>query len=45
MSLTDAQRTGLSEVMDALEGLTFRAEYKYDGERIQIHKLADGDVR
>eukprot|EP01054_Gregarina_sp_Poly1_P001312 Gregarina_sp_Poly_1__1311@NODE_1322_length_4393_cov_114_695562_g891_i0_p1_GENE_NODE_1322_length_4393_cov_114_695562_g891_i0NODE_1322_length_4393_cov_114_695562_g891_i0_p1_ORF_typecomplete_len644_score99_68DNA_ligase_A_M/PF01068_21/6_6e56DNA_ligase_A_N/PF04675_14/1_4e30DNA_ligase_A_N/PF04675_14/2_2e03RNA_ligase/PF09414_10/7_2e05mRNA_cap_enzyme/PF01331_19/0_00064_NODE_1322_length_4393_cov_114_695562_g891_i02272158 len=36
---------GLGEILDAMDGLQFIAEYKYDGERIQIHKCNDGDVR
>lgn len=35
---------GLADVLEAMEGQTFVAEYKYDGERIQIHKLEDGNV-
>eukprot|EP01053_Blabericola_migrator_P000467 Blabericola_migrator_1__466@NODE_1112_length_5403_cov_99_872939_g711_i1_p1_GENE_NODE_1112_length_5403_cov_99_872939_g711_i1NODE_1112_length_5403_cov_99_872939_g711_i1_p1_ORF_typecomplete_len842_score178_39DNA_ligase_A_M/PF01068_21/4e58DNA_ligase_A_N/PF04675_14/4_2e33DNA_ligase_A_N/PF04675_14/4_9e03DNA_ligase_A_C/PF04679_15/7_2e29RNA_ligase/PF09414_10/0_0016mRNA_cap_enzyme/PF01331_19/0_008_NODE_1112_length_5403_cov_99_872939_g711_i1152540 len=35
---------GLGEVLDAMEGNSFIAEYKYDGERVQIHKLDDGTV-
>lgn len=36
---------GLSDVLEAMSGCAFRAEYKYDGERIQIHKLASGEVQ
>lgn len=34
----------LSEVLDAMAGEEFQAEYKYDGERVQIHKLKNGVV-
>lgn len=32
----------LSQVLDRFEGLAFTCEYKYDGERAQIHCLEDG---
>ncbi|OZJ05348.1 hypothetical protein BZG36_01579 [Bifiguratus adelaidae] len=32
----------LTEVLDRFEGHTFSCEFKYDGERAQIHRLADG---
>ncbi|RUS28515.1 hypothetical protein BC938DRAFT_481791, partial [Jimgerdemannia flammicorona] len=32
----------LSEILDRFEGHTFTCEYKYDGERAQIHRLEDG---
>ncbi|RUS21673.1 DNA ligase [Endogone sp. FLAS-F59071] len=32
----------LSEILDRFEGHTFTCEYKYDGERAQIHLLEDG---
>ncbi|KAG1465041.1 hypothetical protein G6F46_002776 [Rhizopus delemar] len=34
----------LTEVLDRFEGQTFTCEFKYDGERAQIHKLADGSI-
>ncbi|KZV87084.1 hypothetical protein EXIGLDRAFT_697865 [Exidia glandulosa HHB12029] len=35
----------ISEVLDRFEGKRFTCEYKYDGERAQVHRLADGSVR
>ncbi|KAJ1910632.1 ATP-dependent DNA ligase Cdc17, partial [Tieghemiomyces parasiticus] len=32
----------ISEVLDRFEGHTFTCEYKYDGERAQLHRLPDG---
>ena len=34
----------ISEVLTRLEGKKFTCEYKYDGERAQIHRLVDGSV-
>ncbi|KAF8481925.1 hypothetical protein DFH94DRAFT_414559 [Russula ochroleuca] len=34
----------IGEVLDRFEGKRFTCEYKYDGERAQVHKLADGTV-
>ncbi|GJP63209.1 hypothetical protein CLOP_g20272 [Closterium sp. NIES-67] len=36
---------GISEILDKLQGLTFTCEYKYDGERTQVHGLEDGSVQ
>lgn len=33
----------LSQVLDRFENLAFTCEYKYDGERAQIHRLASGE--
>ena len=35
----------ISEVLDRFENQEFTCEYKYDGERAQIHLLPDGSVR
>ncbi|KAL4243404.1 DNA ligase [Abortiporus biennis] len=32
----------IGEVLDRFEGKRFTCEYKYDGERAQVHKLEDG---
>ncbi|KAI9146124.1 hypothetical protein BKA69DRAFT_1153542 [Paraphysoderma sedebokerense] len=32
----------ITEVLDRFEGKTFTCEYKYDGERAQVHKLENG---
>ncbi|SJX65909.1 probable CDC9-DNA ligase I [Sporisorium reilianum f. sp. reilianum] len=34
----------ISEVLDRFEGKPFTCEYKYDGERAQVHLLADGTL-
>ena len=34
----------IGEVLDRFEGKRFTCEYKYDGERAQVHKLPDGTV-
>ncbi|QLG73425.1 hypothetical protein HG535_0E05090 [Zygotorulaspora mrakii] len=35
----------ISEVLDRFQGHTFTSEYKYDGERAQVHLLEDGTMR
>lgn len=35
----------ITQVLDRFEGVPFTCEYKYDGERAQIHRLADGTVK
>ncbi|KAJ3750439.1 hypothetical protein DFH05DRAFT_78706 [Lentinula detonsa] len=34
----------IGEVLDRFEGKRFTCEYKYDGERAQVHKLPNGSV-
>lgn len=34
----------VSEIIDKFQGLEFTCEYKYDGERAQIHYMEDGSV-
>lgn len=34
----------IGEVLDRFENKKFTCEYKYDGERAQVHKLEDGAV-
>lgn len=36
---------GVAEILDRLEGKPFTCEYKYDGERAQVHALPNGTVR
>ena len=35
----------ISEVLDRFEGKKFTCEYKYDGERAQVHYLPDKSLR
>jgi DNA ligase 1 len=35
----------IQEVLSRLNGLKFTCEYKYDGERAQVHKTADGKLK
>lgn len=35
----------ITEVLDRFEGRKFTCEYKYDGERAQVHFLEDGSIR
>lgn len=35
----------ITEVLDRFQGQTFTSEYKYDGERAQVHLLEDGSMR
>ncbi|ORX40585.1 DNA ligase [Kockovaella imperatae] len=34
----------ISEVLDRFEGKEFTCEYKYDGERAQVHRLENGEI-
>jgi DNA ligase-1 len=36
---------GITEVLDRFSGMSFTSEFKYDGERAQIHRLPDGTIR
>ncbi|PAN29161.2 hypothetical protein PAHAL_5G202700 [Panicum hallii] len=36
---------GLTQALKAFSGKSFTCEYKYDGQRAQIHRLFDGSVR
>jgi DNA ligase-1 len=35
----------LTDILDRFENIAFTCEYKYDGERAQIHKLEDGGMK
>ena len=35
----------ISEVLKRLSGVLFTCEFKYDGERVQLHRLEDGTVK
>ena len=37
--------TGVGEVLDKFAGTEFTVEYKYDGERAQVHILPGGVIR
>lgn len=34
----------IGEVLDRFEGKEFTCEYKYDGERAQVHLLENGEI-
>lgn len=34
----------ITEVLDRFEGKRFTCEYKYDGERAQVHRMPDGKL-
>ncbi|XP_073007258.1 DNA ligase 6 isoform X2 [Typha latifolia] len=36
---------GFTQVLKSFQGRAFTCEYKYDGQRAQIHRLTDGSIR